>query len=112
MTAAIRAERSHGGELGEGVSVDRYVPRHYTLAQKHDPGQFHLGQVLVFHNKTPSVRRHEVLEIVRVDPSGPLIVRIGAATDLAVDAALAGTGIICVSACKFDPLSRGIGVQN
>lgn len=33
-------------------------------------------------------------EIVRVDPSGPLIVRIGAATDLAVDAALAGTGII------------------
>jgi DNA-binding transcriptional LysR family regulator len=33
-------------------------------------------------------------EIVRVDPSGPLIVRVGAATDLAVDAALAGTGII------------------
>jgi hypothetical protein len=27
-------------------------------------------------------------EIVRVDPSGPLIVRIGAATGLAVDAAL------------------------
>lgn len=33
-------------------------------------------------------------EIVRVDPSGPLTVRVGAATDLAVDAALAGTGII------------------
>ncbi|MEG3172723.1 LysR family transcriptional regulator [Sphingomonas sp. ZB1N12] len=33
-------------------------------------------------------------EIVRVATSGPLIVRIGAATDLAVDAALAGTGII------------------
>ena len=33
-------------------------------------------------------------EIVRVDPSGPLVVRVGAATDLAVDAALAGTGII------------------
>jgi DNA-binding transcriptional LysR family regulator len=33
-------------------------------------------------------------QIVRVDPSGPLIVRVGAATDLAVDAALAGTGII------------------
>ncbi len=33
-------------------------------------------------------------EIVRVDPSGPLIVRVGAATDLAVEAALAGTGII------------------
>jgi DNA-binding transcriptional LysR family regulator len=33
-------------------------------------------------------------EIVQVDPSGPLMVRIGAATDLAVEAALAGTGII------------------
>ena len=33
-------------------------------------------------------------EIVKVNPSGPLIVRIGAATDLAVDAAVAGSGII------------------
>jgi DNA-binding transcriptional LysR family regulator len=33
-------------------------------------------------------------EIVRVDPTGPLVVRVGAATDLAVDAAMAGTGII------------------
>lgn len=33
-------------------------------------------------------------EVVRVEPSGPLIVRAGAATDLAVDAALAGVGII------------------
>src|SRR5216684_2573091 len=35
-------------------------------------------------------------EVVRVDPSGPLLVQIGAATDLAVDAAIAGTGIICL----------------
>ncbi len=33
-------------------------------------------------------------EIVRVEPGGPLIVRVGSATDLAVDAALAGAGII------------------
>jgi len=33
-------------------------------------------------------------EIVRVEPTGPLIVQAGAATDLAVDAALAGTGIL------------------
>jgi DNA-binding transcriptional LysR family regulator len=33
-------------------------------------------------------------EMVRVDPTGPLVVRVGAATDLAVDAAIAGTGII------------------
>ena len=33
-------------------------------------------------------------EIVTVEPSGPLVVRIGAATDLAVDAAVAGCGVI------------------
>ena len=35
-------------------------------------------------------------EVVRVNPSGPLIVRVGAATDLAVDAAVAGVGIIAL----------------
>jgi DNA-binding transcriptional LysR family regulator len=33
-------------------------------------------------------------EVVRVDPSGPLVVQIGAGIDLAVDAAIAGTGIM------------------
>jgi DNA-binding transcriptional LysR family regulator len=33
-------------------------------------------------------------EVVKVDPTGPLTVRVGAATDLAVDAAIAGSGII------------------
>jgi DNA-binding transcriptional LysR family regulator len=33
-------------------------------------------------------------EIVKLDPTGPLIVRIGAATDLAVDAAVSGCGVI------------------
>jgi DNA-binding transcriptional LysR family regulator len=33
-------------------------------------------------------------EIVRVDPTGPLTVRVGAAADLAIAAALAGTGIV------------------
>jgi DNA-binding transcriptional LysR family regulator len=32
-------------------------------------------------------------EVVKVDPSGPLIVQIGAAADLAVEAAIAGIGI-------------------
>ena len=31
---------------------------------------------------------------VKIDPSGPLLVQLGAAVDLAVDAAIAGTGII------------------
>lgn len=33
-------------------------------------------------------------EVVRVDPPGPLLVRVETATDLAVDAAVAGTGVI------------------
>ncbi len=33
-------------------------------------------------------------EVVTVEPTGPLIVRVGAATDLAVDAAIAGSGIV------------------
>ncbi|WP_202902246.1 LysR family transcriptional regulator [Xanthomonas maliensis] len=33
-------------------------------------------------------------ECVRVDPTGPLLVRLGAGVDLAVDAALAGLGVI------------------
>ena len=35
-------------------------------------------------------------EVVRVDPSGPLLVQIGATADLAVDAAIGGTGIVCL----------------
>jgi DNA-binding transcriptional LysR family regulator len=33
-------------------------------------------------------------EVVKVDPSGPLVVRLGSAVDLAVSAAIAGLGII------------------
>ena len=33
-------------------------------------------------------------DVVKIEPTGPLIVRVGGASDLAVDAALAGTGII------------------
>jgi DNA-binding transcriptional LysR family regulator len=42
-------------------------------------------------------------EVVKVDPGGPLIVRVGAATDLAVDAAVAGTGIIHLFAGWLQP---------
>jgi DNA-binding transcriptional LysR family regulator len=35
-------------------------------------------------------------EVVRLEPTGPLLVSMGTATDLAVDAAIAGTGIICL----------------
>lgn len=35
-------------------------------------------------------------EIVRIDPAGPLLVRIGGASDLLVEAAIAGTGIVAL----------------
>jgi DNA-binding transcriptional LysR family regulator len=35
-------------------------------------------------------------EVVRIDSTGPLLVQVGAATDLMVDAAIAGTGVICL----------------
>ncbi|MDE1164719.1 MAG: LysR family transcriptional regulator [Pseudomonas sp.] len=35
-------------------------------------------------------------EIVRIDPSGPLVVRIGGAVDLAVQAAIDGLGVVCL----------------
>jgi DNA-binding transcriptional LysR family regulator len=35
-------------------------------------------------------------EVVQVEPTGPLIVSIGGATDLLVDAAIAGTGIVAL----------------
>lgn len=33
-------------------------------------------------------------EVIKIEPTGPLLVRIGAATDLAVDAAVSGCGVI------------------
>ncbi|MGB3901100.1 MAG: LysR substrate-binding domain-containing protein [Mesorhizobium sp.] len=43
---------------------------------------------------TPTWEFERGSEVVRIDPAGPLIVRAGGATDLAVDAAIAGTGIV------------------
>lgn len=48
-------------------------------------------------------------EVVTVEPTGPLIVRPGGATDLAVDAAIAGTGIIQLFEDWLRPfLDRGL----
>ncbi len=45
---------------------------------------------------TPPWEFERAGEIVRIEPTGPLLVSMGTATDLAVDAAVAGVGIICL----------------
>jgi DNA-binding transcriptional LysR family regulator len=50
-------------------------------------GQFASGAMLTWEFERDG-------EVVKLDPAGSLLVRVGAATDLAVDAAVAGTGII------------------
>lgn len=51
------------------------------------PGRFASGAMTVWEFERDG-------EVVRVEPTGPLVVRIGAAVDLAVDAAVAGVGVI------------------
>ena len=43
-------------------------------------------------------------EVVRVEPTGPLLVSIGGAVDLAIDAAIAGTGIVSLFEDWLRPL--------
>jgi DNA-binding transcriptional LysR family regulator len=50
-------------------------------------GQFASGAMIVWEFEREG-------EMVKVEPAGPLLVRAGGATDLAVDAAIAGTGVI------------------
>ncbi len=50
-------------------------------------GQFSSGALMIYEFEQDG-------EVIKVEPTGPLLVRIGAATDLAVEAAVAGTGVI------------------
>ena len=78
-------------------------PKHPRDLLAHDclNGRFSSGVVQVWEFERNG-------EIVRVDPKGPLLVSAGAATDLAVDAAIAGTGIISLFEDWLRPhLDRG-----
>jgi DNA-binding transcriptional LysR family regulator len=59
------------------------------LAHRYLRGRFPSGA-------TPTWEFERDGEVVQVEPTGPLIVSIGGATDLLVDAAIAGTGIVAL----------------
>ena len=67
----------------------RGLPRHPRDLLRHAclRGRFSSGAMMPWEFERDG-------KLMRVDPSGPLIVQIGAATDLKVDAAIAGTGVI------------------
>ncbi len=67
VTAAIRKHRKESGELIGSTEIDRHVPLNYTLAQKKDASRFVAGQLLVFHRKSKTIQKHEVLEVTRTE---------------------------------------------
>jgi len=70
VTEAIRQDRKEHGELGTATTIERHVPLQWTEAQKHDPANYHEGQILHFHRATHGVDRHDSLEVRRVDGDG------------------------------------------
>lgn len=68
---------------------ERGTPEHPHDLMQHDclRGQFASGAM-------PAWEFERRGEVIKIEPTGPLLVRIGAATDLAVDAAVSGCGVI------------------
>jgi DNA-binding transcriptional LysR family regulator len=76
------------------VASPAYLDRHGRPQHPHDllrhaciGGRFSSGATLAWEFEHAG-------EVVRIQPTGPLTVRVGGATDLAVDAAIAGVGIL------------------
>jgi conjugative relaxase-like TrwC/TraI family protein len=72
VTHAIRDDLSERGHLGQSVTMDRYVPLHWTEAQKRDLANYREGQVLVVHRAARGMEKYESLTVSRVD-SGAVI---------------------------------------
>ena len=74
VTRAIRNDLSERGQLGQSVTMDRYVPLQWTEAQKRDLANYREGQVLVVHRAARGMEKHESLTVSGVD-SGAVIAR-------------------------------------
>lgn len=99
MIAVPIGPRVQRSALGAATAyLDRYGrPEHPRdlLTHRYLRGRFPSGV-------TPTWEFERDGEIVRVEPTGPLIVSIGGAIDLLIDAAIAGTGIVAL----FEDLLR------
>ena len=67
VTRAIREHRKQAGELVGRVELDRHVPLNFTLSQKRDASSFSEGQLLIFHRRSKTIAKHQVLEVVRAE---------------------------------------------
>jgi len=74
VTAAIRAERTRTGELGESTHQQHHVPLNWTSAEKSDVRNYCEGQMLEFHRAVKGVARHESLEVIGVE-NGAVVAR-------------------------------------
>jgi len=93
MIAVPIGPREQRSALGAAPAyLDRYGrPEHPRdlLTHRYLRGRFPSGVI-------PTWEFERDGEVVRVEPTGPLIVSIGGATDLLVDVAIAGTGIVAL----------------
>jgi conjugative relaxase domain, TrwC/TraI family len=74
VTRAIRGDLTQRGQLGDSMTVDRYVPLQWTEAQKRDLSNYREGQVLLVNRASRGMEKHEALTVSRVDP-GTVVAR-------------------------------------
>lgn len=67
VTQAIRQDLTERGQLGQSVTMNRYVPLQWTEAQKRDLSNYQEGQVLLIHRSARGMEKHEALTVRRVE---------------------------------------------
>ena len=56
ITQSIRDTLKANGKLGKERALDAWVPAHFSDAQKTDPAQFEVGDMLQFHQNAPGYK--------------------------------------------------------
>ena len=72
VSQAIRDDLSERGQLGESVTMNRYIPLQWTEAQKRDLSNYREGQILLIHRASRGIEKHEALTVHRTN-SGVIV---------------------------------------